>query len=452
MQALKEIRHESDDQAARIIALPVESSKEQPLETATPLPAANKETINKQVSAPLTALHRYIPHLGIVLNSLLAVLLIFGWYWQQRNQPHTPSIAVQPASQPVGWNSKWMRYDLQLNLHRPPSWISKQLIVTGMWQSYSWKLAHVEPTPVPMKATVSAFSAKIRQVELQDVAVAIGSESRWFVWLDMTLSTTPYGAGQLLPATSIEAMRQAAWQVVVLDTELSAMPARGKNQPDQNAVVIKSDLNQSIVPAQQVRVHKTPSILTLTEQASSAYQRAFGFYQQGRVVDAEATLRVALDLAPGHIKARTLAIQLMMEQGRLSKAHELLLAGIKLTPHHYPYVQSLAHLLASQGQMQLALQQMEAAQYLATEDSNYLALLAWLYQRNDRHIEAARIYIDSLALNPEQGQWWLGLAISLQVQQDWQGAIEAYEYALAMGLEPKLRQYAMGRYQSLSSK
>jgi len=447
MQALKEMRCESDNQAARIIALPVEPDKERLIKAAAPLPAANRETIHEEVPASLTRLHRYTPFLGVALNSLLAVLLIFGWYWQQHNQPHTPSIAVQPASQPVSWNNnnKWMRYDWQLNLNRPPSWISKQLVETGVWKNYSWRLTHVELNPVPIKATVSAFSVKIRQVELQDVAVAIGPESQLFVWLDMALSTMPYKTAPLLSPTPIE----AAWQVVVLDAHLSAVPARGKSQPAQRTAVVQSGLNQSIVPVQQVRVHKTPSVLTPTEQASSAYQIAFGLYQQGRVIDAEATLRDALVLAPDHIKVRTLAVQLMIEQGRLNEARELLLTGIKLAPQHYPYVQSLAHLLVGQGQIEWALQQMEAAQHLATEDSNYLALLAWLYQRNDRHVEAARVYIDSLALNPEQGQWWLGLAISLQAQQDWQGAVEAYEYALAMGLEPGLRQYAIGRRQQL---
>jgi len=449
-QALKELQHESDDQVARIIALPVEPNKEEhPLEITTPLPEANRAAIREEIPALLTILQRYIPFLGVALNSLLAVLLIFGWYWQQRNQPHAPSIAVQPVSQPVGWNNnKWMRYDLQLNLSRPPSWISKQLITTGMWKNYSWRLTHVKPSLPPMKAAVPAFTAKTEQVKLQNVAVAIGLESQGFVWLDMMLSTAPYEVAMpLLPAMPMEAMGRVA----VLDNKLSAVPVRGKNQPVQRAAVAQPELNQPIAPTQRVRMHKTPSILTPTEQASNLYQRAFSLYQQGRVIDAEAILWDALALASDHIKARTLAVQLMVEQGRLNEARELLLTGIKLTPHHYPYVQSLAHLLVDQGQIKWALQQMEAAQYLAMEDSNYLALLAWLYQRNDQHVEAARVYVDSLALNPEQGQWWLGLAISLQAQQNWQGAAEAYEYALAMGLEPKLRQYAMARYQLLAN-
>ncbi len=444
MQALKELQYELNDESARIIVLPLESSapseEGRSFETAAPLSVDAKETDNNPAAVPLTILRRYIPFLSVALNSVLAVLLILGWHWQQRSQTHAPLIALQPVSQPVGWNNKWMKYDLQLSLNRPPAWISKQLVVTGIWRNYSWRLTRAEPNPTSIKAMtpvavepqtqgfsalnaeLSTFSPNIEQVALQDVAVAIGSASQWFVWLDMTLSAShKVEPKPLLPRIS----RQKPWQFAVLDTELS------------------------IMPAQQARVRKTPSVLTLTEQASSIYRSALGFYQQGRVMDAEATLWIALGLDSGHIKARTLAVQLMIEQGRLSKAHELLLAGIESAPLHYPYVQSLARILASQSQMQVALQQMEKAQYLAMQDADYLALLAWLYQRNGRHVEAVRVYIDSLALNPEKGQWWLGLAISLQVQQDWQGAIDAYEYALAMGLETGLRQYAMRRHQQL---
>lgn len=454
MQALREMWPESNDKAARIIALPLESDTHDEegrrCETAAP-PLTDKTIVSESPPAPLTVLRRCIPFLGVVTNGLLAVLLISGWFWQQRTQIQAPSTETHPALpaapnpkagfskevssekpvaaekstvvnnlarpektiKPFGWSSKWMHYSTQLSFDGP-IWLSKQLVATGGWRQYSWKL---EPHPVLEEA-------------IADMPIVIPRPWRLPI-LDPELSAAPTKVEQALPPA--------------LNTQKKIA-----HSADQDTGTPEPHLAQSTVPPRPNRMQKTVSLLSPADQASVAYQEALAAYRQGRSLDTEAALRLALDLDPGHVEARALAVHLMIEQGRLSKAHELLLAGIEAAPQHYPFAQSLARILASQGHIQAALTRMEQGRSSAQQDPNYLALLAWLYQRSDRHIEAAKSYIDALALNPEQGKWWLGLAISLEAGQDRLGALEAYEYALTMGLEAGLRQFAIQRRRRLA--
>ena len=63
--------------------------------------------------------------------------------------------------------------------------------------------------------------------------------------------------------------------------------------------------------------------------------------------------------------------------------------------------------------------------------ADYVAFLAGVLQRDQRHAEAARYYRDAVQLSPNNGVWWMGLAISLQADQHLPEAREAYTRARA---------------------
>ena len=452
MQALRKIRHEPNFKAARIIALPMEAGDgheewKRHSKTSIPAPA--------EANAPLTALYRYIPFLGVAANSLLAILLILGWLWQQRSQIQAPPAQTHPALPaalhskkgtgkpvdaerggpwqnmgPLGWNGPWMRYSTRLSFDRP-TWLSRQLLAGGKWRQYSWKL---EPHPIPQGLQKSKPA---------------GIPTSWRLpVLDPHLSAIPGKAAQTPPAAPSPDKQAGTPRRSPPHAATPPQPVRMRITPaatDQGAPLT----SRAALPRPD-KMRKTLSPLSPADQAAMAYREALASYRQGRTLDAEAALWLALELDPGHIEARTLAVHLMMKQGRLGKAHELLSAGIEAVPQHYPFAQSLARILASQGHIQAALSRMEQASASAVQDPEYLALLAWLYQRGNRHAEAAKSYMDALALNPEQGKWWLGLAISLEAKRDRTEALEAYEYALAMGLDTGLRQFAMQQRQRLA--
>ncbi len=75
---------------------------------------------------------------------------------------------------------------------------------------------------------------------------------------------------------------------------------------------------------------------------------------------------------------------------------------------------------------------------------------AWRAKRGD-HERAARLYGQLIGLEPEQGRWWLGLAIAQDRLQRWGAAAFAYRQAVgSAALEPSVRDFARSRLQTLS--
>jgi len=85
------------------------------------------------------------------------------------------------------------------------------------------------------------------------------------------------------------------------------------------------------------------------------------------------------------------------------------------------------------------------------EETSYHALLAGLYQKLGRFSEAAGNYRQLLYIDPDQGIYWLGLAVSLDSLQQYQDALSAFQRALDSGqYEGDVRQYIEQRISALS--
>jgi len=200
-------------------------------------------------------------------------------------------------------------------------------------------------------------------------------------------------------------------------------------------------------------VEKRLKPLSTQERAEGAYRQATRSLQQGRTAEAESRLRTALAANPAHLSARNLLVGVALKNGRWQEAQKLLEEGIRLAPQHYPFVQLLARIHIKQGHESQALAQLEGTREYATTDPDYQALLATLYQRVGRHAEAVMTYQRAVSLRPQEGRWWLGMAISLEAERSWQNAAQAYQRATVSGtLDENLLQYAQQRLAVVKNK
>lgn len=186
--------------------------------------------------------------------------------------------------------------------------------------------------------------------------------------------------------------------------------------------------------------------LTAEQRAESEYRLAALALQQKRGGEAESRLRIALAAQPSHLKARELLAGLLLQNGRWRDAQAQLEQGIALHPLHHPFAQLLARVYVDHDQEKKALELLEKNRAAGSGDADYLALLATLEQRAGRQDDAARDFQQALALRPQEGRWWLGLAISLEATGKWKESAEAYQRAAASGnLDRKLLQYTQQR-------
>lgn len=193
------------------------------------------------------------------------------------------------------------------------------------------------------------------------------------------------------------------------------------------------------------RIEKRAIPLSAADKAENAYRDALRLLNERRRADAEAALRTALSEDARHEKARELLVGLQLEQGRSGEALALLEAGVAASPQRPMSYQYLARLHIERGAEAEALALMEGAPPAVRQDSDVAALLAAVYQRGGRHTDAIRAFQAALGTRPREGRWWVGLAISLEAQQQWPAARDAYERARAANLDPRLREYSEQR-------
>ena len=86
----------------------------------------------------------------------------------------------------------------------------------------------------------------------------------------------------------------------------------------------------------------------------------------------------------------------------------------------------------------------------AGDNAAYHALLATALQQQSRHAEAVQHYVTALRQQPDSSNWLVGLGVSLQAQGNTQGAAEAYQRALDLGLPASLSQFARDRLQQVN--
>lgn len=209
----------------------------------------------------------------------------------------------------------------------------------------------------------------------------------------------------------------------------------------------------SVPPPGPTRIEKKVRRESIPETAEAAFREAAAKLRQGRVREAERGLLAALNQEPLHVGARELLLGIMLQEGRWSEGQQLLEQGLALVPDHYPFARLAARIYIEQGNDAKALAVLEEARVYAGGDPEYLAFLGTLYQRQRRHAEATKAYRDALALRPQEGKWWLGLALSLEATEDWGPARDAYTRARnGERLDPKLERYVEQRLGAIKNK
>jgi tetratricopeptide (TPR) repeat protein len=117
---------------------------------------------------------------------------------------------------------------------------------------------------------------------------------------------------------------------------------------------------------------------------------------------------------------------------------------------HVTAIELGARLKVQRGELADAVRMLESA-VPDDDDTSFYALLAGLYQKLGRFTEAASHYRRLLSVEPDQGTYWLGLAVSLDSLQQSQGALTAFRRTRDSGqYEGDVQRYIEQRINALS--
>lgn len=190
--------------------------------------------------------------------------------------------------------------------------------------------------------------------------------------------------------------------------------------------------------------------VSAVQQSDNLYRQAIPALQQGRVAEAQESLRRALELNPRNLNARQVLVGLVVEAGHHEEASALLRDGLRLSPEQTGYSMALARLQIEAGDAGAALATLEQGQSFAGENAEFHGFYAALLQREARHEDAVQHYLTALRSDPAMPTWLVGIGISLQAQGKDVDAAAAFQRARDTGqLTPQLSQFVEQRLAQL---
>jgi len=170
--------------------------------------------------------------------------------------------------------------------------------------------------------------------------------------------------------------------------------------------------------------------------AEAAYRQGMQALQRGDGAVAAPLLRRALESDPTLHAARQALLAALVAARQWSDAQTVAREGLVIDPRQTGWASILARLQFEQGDIAAATATLAAHGAHAEHDAEFLALHAFLLQRQQRGAEAAQQYRAALALRPDEGRWWYGLAVALESAGDADAARQAYARARASGNLP----------------
>jgi MSHA biogenesis protein MshN len=174
--------------------------------------------------------------------------------------------------------------------------------------------------------------------------------------------------------------------------------------------------------------------------------------QEGRANAAELDFREALKLDPAHNSARQALLGLLLDSGRNADAEQLLRKTLEANPRQPRHAMVLARLEVERGEVTGAINTMVGVLPYVQTDPDFHAFLAALLQREGRHREAADYYRTALRGTPGNGDWAMGLGISLRASNQAAEARDAFQRAIdSKQLSPELQEFVERQLRELSA-
>jgi MSHA biogenesis protein MshN len=189
----------------------------------------------------------------------------------------------------------------------------------------------------------------------------------------------------------------------------------------------------------------TPNSEFLDEQT---IKQAHDWISQGVKSKALELLESHIQLYPAPASEQYL-LDLYYQDQNLTAMQTLLNSSLTMAAVDQTYYRARVSILQNDNQSAITLLESELSQ--AATNENYRALLAGLYQREQLYTQATSSYRNLLQSFKPKPAYWLGLALSLDAQNQSATAIHAYKKILEFEqIEQQVSEYAQDRIARLS--
>ena len=302
-----------------------------------------------------------------------------------------------------------------------------------------WYLRFNPENPLPVLAPAATEVSATKPVPAQPVAQPV-------ILADAPTpppSAAPTPAAPSPPADAIPTV-SATPAVPASASDAAPAKAAARRSPSRVTGAISNHADTASTPLVEEpgSFHRAPAVNAPAADAL-AYERAL------RRLDGGASDELQSFVAghPTHVAARERLALAWLAAGQTDAAETLLRAGLQFNPGEIRFARVLGHSVLSRGLAQDALTLLRPLAPPMAKDPEYHALLAAAEQGTGAHALAAARYRGLLQVQAANGQWLVGLGISLAALGDSQAAAAAFNRALDdRTLAEPLRAYAASEH------
>lgn len=198
---------------------------------------------------------------------------------------------------------------------------------------------------------------------------------------------------------------------------IPSIPPFPVKQPIEEPVDLSSEPNE-VLPDPEAEVLPDPEVVSEGEESPPELTA------DNSVLEGSAQFSIKSDQ-----ELQKKLINQYISEGNLQRALKQVDEILRVEPHRLSFIYLKARLFAERGRYKEAIILLESHNPSIQKHAKFYALEAAIYEALGRTEEAGGIYQTLLKLHPENGRYWLGLAIALEHKQAFQQAIEAYRHA-----------------------
>ena len=345
---------------------------------------------------------------------------------------------------------------------RPLLWLASGLvflaIATGVWRNIN--TANTEAVEHLSNAE-NIIKAADSPMAVQPVETSEPNEVRA---LAASKVAKPIIAKPIVAKPTVSESR-AIVKASVLASEVVTLTNRPAQVTADSAEVVDEKISQpnSLRPTEKSRsaatmtsenkvaqIVRAPTPRSSEQRDRSAFKKAEELIRDKQSAAAEQVLVNETTSNPQAVRSGTALASLLISQRRFEEAQELLVHLLRENPDSIELVKTQARLFLVTIKPRKAMDLLMKFSPPMSAHTDYYELLGLSARQEQQYELSVQAYKGLLRYNASRGDWWVGMAIALDMQGEIKAARSAYRSALrSKKIAPTLRDYAQQRLSAL---
>ena len=237
-----------------------------------------------------------------------------------------------------------------------------------------------------------------------------------------------------------------------VETKMPALEvAKREQKPEQPTLdSAQSEHESPVKTVQQKEAAPVVRSLSAGQQDIDTARQVKRLLRAKRYQQAETRLLEFMEEHPTAVNSGELLSSLWLSQHRMEEVRVLLEELRASHPHHIGLLTLHARLYMAEKNPEMTVSLLMSEQPAVTRHPAYYELLGLAARQNGQYDLSRQVYQELVAIDDRRGDWWVGLAISLELGGDGSNARGAYRRGLsASNTEAAVREYARQRLEVL---